>query len=404
MIKTEELQHIITDKKDTIAFIIGNGIHNYLHCKYKGIYPCKTWKEVLEYLWRHFTKKPLPLFVNCIFENDISNTEFFNLLEIEYLSYIDADIEKKSYLQNLMEFNHGKTYHLKTHNELKYIDNKLVQQMVNEKRHSEIANIKESLDVFIQSISKEFGFKNDSLKDKLDTIACISCVMGDKKMYNFLLEPIKKEIAKSFRAYKYLPEITNIVNKIKNIDAPILTTNYDTVLSESIGIERDDIKSFGSKIKDEWFSYYGNYIDNPTSGFGIWHIHGIHTNHKSISIGNTDYMKNVYFSNLLLPNSDINLVDLTYDNWNGFNSWLNIFFNKDLFVFGLGLNNDETFLRWLFIKRKEYSILSRKNLKSWYITKSSENISCAKRYFLESVGFEIVYIQDWDVLYEKIWE
>ena len=300
--------------------------------------------------------------------------------------------------------NHGKTYHLKTHNELKYIDNKLVQQMVNEKRHSEIANIKESLDVFIQSISKEFGFKNDSLKDKLDAIACISCVMGDKKMYNFLLEPIKKEIAKSFRAYKYLPEITNIVNKIKNIDAPILTTNYDTVLSESIGIERDDIKSFGSKIKDEWFSYYGNYIDNPTSGFGIWHIHGIHTNHKSISIGNTDYMKNVYFSNLLLPNSDINLVDLTYDNWNGFNSWLNIFFNKDLFVFGLGLNNDETFLRWLFIKRKEYSILSRKNLKSWYITKSSENISCAKRYFLESVGFEIVYIQDWDVLYEKIWE
>ena len=73
-------------------------------------------------------------------------------------------------------------------------------------------------------------------------------------------------------------------------------------------------------------------------------------------------------------------------------------------MFGLGLNNDETFLRWLFIKRKEYSILSRKNLKSWYITKSSENISCAKRYFLESVGFEIVYIQDWDVLYEKIWE
>ena len=73
-------------------------------------------------------------------------------------------------------------------------------------------------------------------------------------------------------------------------------------------------------------------------------------------------------------------------------------------MFGLKLDLDETFIRWLLIMRYKYMVIRGKLKKSWYITKSSENIPCAKRYFLESVGFEIVDIPNWDILYEKVWE
>ena len=115
-------------------------------------------------------------------------------------------------------------------------------------------------------------------------------------------------------------------------------------------------------------------------------------------------MKNVYRAESLLPKTKLEFIKLKENNWNGYYTWLNIFFNKNLFVFGLGLDTDETFLRWLLVKRAEYNMISRKKLKSWYIVNENDELSCSKQYFLESVGFEIIKINDWSIVYENIWE
>ena len=58
---------------------------------------------------------------------------------------------------------------------------------------------------------------------------------------------------------------------------------------------------------------------------------------------------------------------MNQSNWSGYYTWLHAFFNKDLFIFGLKLNNDEVFLRWLLIQRAKYSQLYNKGLKAGWI-------------------------------------
>lgn len=42
------------------------------------------------------------------------------------------------------------------------------------------------------------------------------------------------------------------------------------------------------------------------------------------------------------------------NNWKGYNTWLHIIFNSSLCIFGLALDENETFLRWLLIERAKY--------------------------------------------------
>lgn len=413
MTKTTELKQIISENKNNIAFVIGNGIHNYLHSKHKTNYPCVTWNQLLIKLWKTFTNKDVPTYMissNGI--NNISNTEFFNLLELEFISSIETG--HKTYREQLNELsNYNKNLNIsiisndieKVIEQHKYIEINDRIKILSENK-SKIGDInrksKDILNNFYGSLGIKYNI-ND-LNGTLSAIASLLEILSDMRLFNFLSEPIKNHIAKFISKYKYTSEVTKIVSFIKNIDAPILTTNYDTVFSESIGIDYNDKQSFNSNTEDNWFSYYGNKIDNPSSGFGIWHMHGFHTYHKSISISATDYMKNVHRAESLLPKKELENTGLKENNWTGYNSWLNIFFNKNLFVLGLGLNTDETFLRWLLIKRAEYNILSREKLNSWYIVNENDELSCSKQYFLESVGFEIIKINDWSIVYENIWE
>ena len=410
-----ELKQIISENKNNITFVIGNGIHNYLHDKYKTDYPCLTWNQLLNKLWKTFTNKDFPICGNSSDDDnkkDISNTEFFNLLELEYISSMETI--HKTYHEQLNDLlNYGKNLHIP--NNINAVD-KYIDQSQYIGINDRIEFISENSSKFgdINSKSKDvlnnlcnilgIEYNTNNLKETLDLISLSSVVLSDKRLFYFLSETIKRQIAIFMSKYKYTHEVTKIVSFIKDINAPILTTNYDTTLSDSIGFNCNDRNSFNLDTNDNWFSYYGEKNNDPSLGFGIWHIHGFHTYHKSISISTTDYMKNVYRAESLLPKTKLEFIKLKENNWNGYYTWLNIFFNKNLFVFGLGLDTDETFLRWLLVKRAEYNMISRKKLKSWYIVNEKDQLSCSKQYFLESVGFEIIGINDWNVVYENIWE
>ena len=91
--------------------------------------------------------------------------------------------------------------------------------------------------------------------------------------------------------------------------------------------------------------------------------------------------------------------------WKGYKTWLHIIFNKSLFVFGLGLEENELFLRWILIERIKYfkKFPDRKH-KGWYINRRSNNeTDQGKKFFLERVGFEVIDVDNYAEIYEHIW-
>ena len=55
------------------------------------------------------------------------------------------------------------------------------------------------------------------------------------------------------------------------------------------------------------------------------------------------------------------------DNWLGKNTWVHIIFNSPLLIFGLALEENEVFLRWLLIERARYfKKFPDRRKKAWY--------------------------------------
>jgi len=238
--------------------------------------------------------------------------------------------------------------------------------------------------------------------------------------------------------YYWVPTTVSkhLVSKIEDLDVPLLTTNYDNILRfdeksndmmkcKFIGknrINEEDYhagciedydknvnefidesyhQNIHSNINKSWNYYFSNKeLTSSIAGFGVWNIHGSIEHSKSIVIGSNDYQD-------CIRSADKMIASLYKDDdtnkyaWN--NTWLNILFNKSLFIFGLSLDENEIFLRHLLEERSKYYFLNPdKKQKGWYVT--VEPVSEGKRLFLKNYGFEILEVENYKVIYEDIWE
>ena len=93
--------------------------------------------------------------------------------------------------------------------------------------------------------------------------------------------------------------------------------------------------------------------------------------------------------------------------WQGYRTWLHIIFNKSLLIMGLKLEENETFLRWLLIQRSKYfAIFPDRKHKGWYLYPKEEEEQAnfyGKKVFLEKVGFEMLPVENYDVMYQHLW-
>src|SRR3546814_19304421 len=82
------------------------------------------------------------------------------------------------------------------------------------------------------------------------------------------------------------------------------------------------------------------------------------------------------------------------NNWNGSKTWLHIIFNKPLCVFGLGMEENEVFIRWLLIERAKYfKKFPNRQKRGWYVAPKIEKPAdklIGKIKFLKGIGFEII--------------
>ncbi|MFW5891029.1 MAG: hypothetical protein ACOCUI_02320 [bacterium] len=247
-------------------------------------------------------------------------------------------------------------------------------------------------------------FSNISLPEFSD-ILDIEISEKGKKNY-FIKQAFINEVDKLISTEKH--QKINHFCRTNNI--PIITTNFDEAL---INNELDNyIKlKHHKKFSDfyPWYSFYGpnnlkkeqtNNFDN-TKEYGIWHCHGLIKYKRSIRLSLSDYVGAIEKARKLIHSNEQSLFHgKDRYNWKGKNSWLNIIFNNNLFILGLSLEKDETFLRWLLIERKKYFIKFPERKKdAFYITKKGET-HLSKKYFLSSLGIETIEVDNYSDIYE----
>ena len=198
-----------------------------------------------------------------------------------------------------------------------------------------------------------------------------------------------------------------IIEWAKQNNSPALTTNFDRVLADAGSLKLLRTRSDGFTDYYPWESYYGdNVITDPGKEFGLWHINGMIEYHRSIRLGLTHYMGSVERARrLIYKGSGPKLFSGNHTNWQGNKSWLHIIFNAPLLIFGLGLDENEVFLRWLLIERARYfKKFPNRKQKAWYVHSKSQD-NPGKEFFLEGVGIEAVQVEGYDDIYGPgVWE
>ncbi len=223
---------------------------------------------------------------------------------------------------------------------------------------------------------------------------------SDKKFSHTLQKEVKNKMV------DWVPSESNdsLLSTIKQMEAPILTTNFDDLIVKSLDL--NFYKMIDKPFTDyyPWSCYYSDKkLDSPLSGFGVWYPNGMIKYQRSIKLGLSQYMGNVERARELIKKHP-ERIGCKDKCWSGHTTWLHIFFNKSLFIFGLGLDETEVFIRWLLIERaKYYKKFDIKEYKGWYLA-TDGSVSEGKRFFLESVGFEVIEVENYDVIYRDIWK
>ncbi len=383
---TATIKDIVAKNRYDIAFLIGNGIH----CQFKD---CNlTWRELLQSLWCEYVNdgENLP--------DDISFTEIYDIIEMNA-----RDKVKRSFITEIMSnIRHGASFNLEQSDKLQSILNS------NYKTSFDIRKISKPMKELLQEIigtSRKWCNDNMDNAEDLTDEKCVdqymSLIYNPEKLQIYKNE-IKQAVAKKFPTKKTY-KLKDCISYLENLNAPVLTTNFDTYMSDSIGAKRYIISPTGTQYKFTdfypWNVYFSTHkLNNPLEGFGIWHINGITTYPRSIKLGLSDYMGCVERARKMIQGSNLNeyFNGKQQNYWSGYNTWLHIIFNKNLFVFGLALDQNEVFLRWLLIQRAKYCRMYNQPLKGWYVGK---NISIGKKYFLKYLGFEVIELSEYNELY-----
>ena len=206
-----------------------------------------------------------------------------------------------------------------------------------------------------------------------------------------------------------------IVDWARRHDAPLMTTNFDDLLTQAGQLTQFSLFKPTQTTKAPtdyypWETYFAaRPLRDPCSGFGVWQLHGMRHYRRSIRLGLSHYMGSVERARRwLYPRKQKQMLgEGGLVNWRGKDTWLQIFLRKPLLIFGLGLHENEVFIRWLLIERARlFSKDVQARQPAWYVAceadRSADNIG--KLFFLESMGVKPVHVSSYDEIYgARVW-
>lgn len=222
---------------------------------------------------------------------------------------------------------------------------------------------------------------------------------------------IQEQVSSLLKSWNCKSHHKCFLEKAKALNIPILTTNFDLILPNTLNLKKFNTSNNGFTDYYPWMTHYSDKkLSDPTKGFGIWFINGFIKYHRSIRLGLTQYMGSVEKARKMLYNGrGRRLSSCNNPNeWSGDKTWLHIIFNKSLCVLGLGLEENEVFLRWLLIERAKYfRKFPERKKQGWYITIKPSTINevyKGKKFFLEKIGFEVIEVDNYDDIYITPWK
>lgn len=257
---------------------------------------------------------------------------------------------------------------------------------------------------------------------------CNKEIADKKKSKSSVQKCFEKLIKDCFKRSDESGHFDIILNYLSQNSMPVLTTNYDSMMESTLSINSITTLD-SSKIEKRYCSHYAYpwnkcFIPKPPeekidesfvlNNFAIWHIHGFCNDSEmtNLQLGFNQYARMIKRAKVTIEGGKEKL-SLYRDNekFFGSNTWLNIFFHKNLVIFGLNLGKDEIFLRWLLLERRKYldKMSKEEKLNLWhnpdlYLTTLDTQMSHAQRVFLEACGFEVVELSSYKELYEDLWQ
>lgn len=389
----EELSSLVMQNRDSIAFLVGNGIHNY-DCYEKHVSGKVNWKELIDKVREGISINKTPRhikethtlpeeFDTIVYEKTKATIEREIVETTQYLSSLINSLPKYDVPTNICYNEFAQTIGISTekcnHVRLTTCYNSESLELVKDE-------IIKRLNIILKSVGISY---NPSSFDAL-AIAQHIAMHGTTDDY------ASKQIVKTiFADYTLQDWILPFLNVAKAIQTPILTTNYDTSLSKKVHLNPRIAVGANNKTQEgfPFETYFAPFpIIRPWDSFGIWHIHGLYNYVNSIRIGHLDY-ENLQREIQARLNKTTN--PLTDNHWDSNNSWLSVVFRKNLFIMGLGLERDEDVLWWLLKERAKYG------LKGWYVC--IEDINNEKTENLQNVGLNVIKVNNID-LYENVWK
>ena len=240
---------------------------------------------------------------------------------------------------------------------------------------------------------------------------------------------IHKKICKRIEQFENEFQKKNSLEKHKTLmkyamdnNIPVLTTNYDHLLLKSIGNFRcakngiedpfwltDEEKGFHYWTPlNAYFTNGKEFKYNKTdvkNNFAVWFLHGTKRFSRSICIDDNDYIRYISAMKTYLT-SDLYE---DYKNWEGRNTWLDIFMHNDLIILGFGFSRFELDLRWLLLRRYAYQKYLNKNKKKeskiFYVhrieDKKDSPLKQGDREFFEALGVTVVDMPTNDIYFLK---
>jgi hypothetical protein len=204
-----------------------------------------------------------------------------------------------------------------------------------------------------------------------------------------------------------------IVGWARRNAVPLLTTNFDDLLVQAGGLRQYTLFEPTDAVKAPtdyypWETYFAQAeLTEPCSGFGVWQLHGMRQYYRSVRLGLTHYMGSVERARRwIYRRKQTRMLDPGVS-WRGQKTWLQVFLTKPLIIFGLGLHENEVFIRWLLIERARlFNKYPKYRKPAWYIVceAAASADDPGKLFFLRSMGVEPIHVPSFDQIYgAAIW-
>ena len=272
----------------------------------------------------------------------------------------------------------------------------------------------------VNRIHNRYSWEN-LLRELIDYVDASETILVKDKPFPLLYEEIvlrsrTNAERKEENIKKYIADLSakmnpnSIHSRIMQLGfQDILTTNYDYTLENS-----GDYQAYNCSSKNE--TKYSIYRRQCAGDSTIWHIHGEEKAAGSILLGYEHYaayiqqMRNYVNGTDEKDDPGSNQIAISM---NKLLSWIDLFFTKDVYILGLGLDYTEIDLWWLLTYRARGKHFNRYSMNAnnriVYICRQTEYIkNFSKMQVLESMGVHIksfdLKSNNWEKFYEEALE